>query len=100
MRSVYRPAVALKVLRQGEVAGAYVLLGPDQVENPDGAWALLNGYGERLCDILSQASLTADDAARRESLRRLSWVMHQLNGPIGRATNAVEDLDVLPWKQP
>ena len=93
MRSVFRPAVALKVFRQGEVAGAYVLFGADQINDPDGVRALLSGYGERLSDVLSQPSEIIDDAARRESLRRLSWVMHQLNGPIGRATNAVEDLE-------
>src|SRR5262249_11681526 len=92
LRSIFRPAVALKVLRHGEIAGVYILFGPDQVENPDGARALLTGYGERLSEVLSQPAEIIDEAARRESLRRLSWVMHQFNGPIGRAMNAVEDL--------
>ncbi len=92
LRLVFRPAVALKVHRQGEVAGAYVLFGADQIDDPEGARAVLSGYGERLGDILSQPSEIVDEAARRESLRRLSWVMHQLNGPIGRAMSAAEDL--------
>ncbi|OJH38244.1 ATP-binding protein [Cystobacter ferrugineus] len=93
LRYVFRPAVALKVHRHGAVAGAYVLFGPDQLEDPADARAALSGYGERLGEVLGQPSDVIDDAARRESLRRLSWVMHQLNGPIGRATNAAEDLD-------
>jgi signal transduction histidine kinase len=100
LRYVFRPAVALKVHRQGEVAGAYVLFGPDQIDDPAGARAALSGYGERLTEVLSQPSDIIDDAARRESLRRLSWVMHQLNGPIGRATNAAEDLDAFLTSAP
>lgn len=97
---IFRPAVALKVFRPDEVAGVYVLFGPDQVEDPDGARALLAGYGERLSEVLSQPAEIIDDAARRELLRRLSWVMHQLNGPIGRATNAAEDLDAFAKRFP
>lgn len=93
LRYVFRPAIAVKVYRQGVVTGAYVLFGPDQIEDPAGSRATLSGYGAQLAEVLGQPSDIIDDAARRESLRRLSWVMHQLNGPIGRATNAAEDLD-------
>lgn len=92
LRHVFRPAVALKVYRQGQVTGAYILFGPDQIEDPAGARAALSAHGAHLAEVLGQSSDIIDDAARRESLRRLSWVMHQLNGPIGRATNAAEDL--------
>jgi signal transduction histidine kinase len=100
LRSIFRPALALKVFRDSEVAGVYVLFGPDQVEDPNGARTLLAGYCERLSDVLSQPTEIIHDAARRESLRRLSWVMHQLNGPIGRATNAVEDLEAFVKRFP
>lgn len=93
LRYVFRPAVALKIQREGEVAGAFILFGTDQLDDSEGARAVLSGYGERLGELLGQPFEVIDDAARRESLRRLSWVMHQLNGPIGRATSAVEDLD-------
>jgi hypothetical protein len=34
-----------------------------------------------------------DDAAKRESLRRMSDIMHRLNGPTGRIVSALEDIN-------
>jgi signal transduction histidine kinase len=92
LRSIYRPALALKVIRDETVAGVYILLGDDQLEDASAAYARLEAYGLRLAEILSPPSDLVDEATRRESLRRLSWVMHQFNGPIGRAVTALEDL--------
>src|SRR5262249_7238735 len=43
--------------------------------------------------LLARAADASDDVARRESLRRLSTVMHSLNGPIGRVVSALEDIE-------
>ncbi len=92
LRSMFRPVLGIRVLRQGRVAGVYFVFGTDQLEDPGGAAAHLEILGERLVAILQQPSQIAESAARSESLRRLSWMMHQLEGPLTRIGNVVEEL--------
>lgn len=92
-RSVFRPAMGLKVLRDGKTAGVYILFGPDQMEEPNRVRVMLESYGRRLSELLDQPSDFIADAARRESLRRLSGIMHFLSGPIMDAMTALEDLE-------
>jgi hypothetical protein len=93
LRSLYRPALAMKVLRDRRVVGVVLLYGPEQVDDPERARVLLEEQGGLLLELLSRAADAGDDVARRESLRRLSTVMHSLNGPIGRVVSALEDIE-------
>jgi signal transduction histidine kinase len=52
----------------------------------------LEALGSALSEVLRLPAELADEAARRESLRRLSWFMHQLAGPIMRLRNSIGDL--------
>jgi signal transduction histidine kinase len=92
LRAVFRPILAIRVIREDQVSGAYLLFGADQLEDPSGAVALLELLGERLVAVLRQPSQIAEEAARSESLRRLSWMMHQLGGPLSTIGNVVEEL--------
>ncbi len=92
LHSMFRPVLGIRLLRQGRVAGVYLVFGTDQLEEPGGAAAHLEILGERLVAILRQPSQIAEAAARSESLRRLSWMMHQLGGPLTRIGNVVEEL--------
>ena len=92
-RFVFTPAFGLKVVRESETAGVYLLFGVGENHNPFEGHALLEGVGQRLCQILEQPSEVIYDAARRESLRRLSDIMHRLNGPTGRIVNALDDIE-------
>lgn len=92
-RKIYCPAIGLKVIRDGKTAGIYLLFGTDQFERPNESRALLEGMGQSLSQILGQPSEMIDDATRRESLRRLSGVMHRLNGPVGRASSVIGELN-------
>jgi len=91
-RTVYRPVLALKVRRGNAIVGAYLLFGEDRLEDHAVAYSKLDDIGVVLADILLAPSELIEEAMRRESLRRLSWVMHQLNGPVGRANKALEDV--------
>ncbi|MEW8552651.1 MAG: HAMP domain-containing sensor histidine kinase [Candidatus Thiodiazotropha sp.] len=99
-RKVYRPAVALKVLRGKTVAGVYLLFGADQLLEPSTAYMRLEALGRQLADLLGQPGEVIDEAARRESLRRLSWMMHQLSGPLMRMDNVLDDLTTFLKRHP
>ncbi|MBT2989939.1 MAG: HAMP domain-containing histidine kinase [Candidatus Thiodiazotropha sp. (ex Ctena orbiculata)] len=99
-RKVYRPAVSIKVLRGKTVAGVYLFFGSDQLFEPDNAYIRLEALGRRLADLLGQPGEVIDEAARRESLRRLSWMMHQLSGPLMRMDNVLDDLNVFLMRRP
>jgi len=92
-RFVFAPALGLKVVRESETAGVYLLFGVGEYHNPFEGHALLEGVGQRLCQILEQPSEVIYDAARRESLRRLSDIMHRLNAPTGRIVTALDDIE-------
>lgn len=92
LRRVYRPAVAVRAYREGEVAGAYLLYGPDQWVDPEGERFLLERLGETLAAIVQQPADVADDVLRRESLRRLSELMHQLSGPIATIDTELDSI--------
>lgn len=83
LRQVFRPILAVRVARAGKPAGAYLLFGPDQLDRPVEVASHMELQGQRLAAMLEQPSEIAEDAARRESLRRMSWMMHQLSGPLG-----------------
>lgn len=91
-RLAYRPILAIKVLREDVVVGAYLLFGGDQIEDRISAYAHLDDLGIALCEALYPPSELLEDTARRESLRRLSSVMHQIKAPVGRANNALSDV--------
>lgn len=92
LRQVFRPILAVRVARAGKAAGAYLLFGPDQLERPIEVASHMELQGQRLAAMLEQPSEIAEDAARRESLRRLSWMMHQLNGPMAQMKAVIEEL--------
>lgn len=92
LRFFYTPALALKVLRESETTGVYLMFGLGEDQNTFERHALLEGVGQKLCQILEQSSEVIYDAARRESLRRLSDIMHRLNGPTGRIVTALDDI--------
>jgi signal transduction histidine kinase len=92
LRAVYRPALALKLIRDDQVAGSYIVFGADQADEPQKVRALLEGYGTALSGALYGSPEVINEVARLESLRRLSTVLHRLNGPIGRAASALDDI--------
>jgi signal transduction histidine kinase len=91
-RRVYRPVLALKVWRGESIVGAYLLFGEDQTRDYVAEYSKLDDAGIALADVLRPQTDLLEDVTRSESLRRLSWVMHQLNGPVGRAKSALEDV--------
>lgn len=92
LRRVFRPVLALRVPRGDKTAGAFLLVGPDQLERPADVASFLELQGQQLAAVLEQPSEIADDAARRESIRRLSWMMHQLNGPMMLMRGVIQEL--------
>lgn len=90
--SAYRPLLALKVMRDDAVFGVYLLVGKDQLADRLQSFAELDDLGIILSDVLYPPSNLVDDAASRESLRRLSKVMHQIKGPLGRVLNALGEV--------
>ena len=92
LHAVYRPVLALKVRRDGVTAGVYLLGGQAQLVEPDVALSDLSALGLRLSEILRLPDQLVDDAARRESLSRLSKMMHGLNGPLGRIEGYLSDM--------
>ncbi len=94
IHSIYRPLLAIKILREDKVAGVYLLsLKAAHVEAHEEIVTSLQGLGARLSETLEQTSKVLDEAARSESLRRLSTVMHQINGPLGRIKQVIEDIE-------
>ena len=92
LRRVYRPLAAVKVLRDSRVAGVYLIFGEDQLNNPVSVRETLEALGATLSELLQQPSEIIDEGARRESIRRLSWMMHQINGPLMRIRGVLKDL--------
>jgi signal transduction histidine kinase len=92
IRHVSRPILALKAIHEGEVVRVFLILGPDQTDDPTKALALLEGYSSILAGNLNLATHFVAEAAQRESLRRLSWLRHQMEAPIGMASNALADI--------
>jgi signal transduction histidine kinase len=92
LRVVYRPALAVKVLKQGEVAGAYILFGDDQLQSTADAHSHLEQLGATLAEVLVPPSELLEEVTRRESLRRLSTIMHEIGRPAGRAKVALDDV--------
>ncbi len=87
---VYRPALGLKVLKQDEVAGVYILFGDNQLCSTEDPGAVLEQLGTTLAEILVPSSQLLEDVSRRESSRRLSTIMHEVGRPAGRAKVALD----------
>ena len=79
--------------KEGQPVGAFIFFGDQEIENAEESFNSLDDYGFQLSQILAPSSESVESATKRESLRRLSWLMHQLNGPIGRARTAFKDLE-------
>lgn len=90
--NTFRPALAVRVFRHDRVVGAYLLFGDSQLMDATSVYSWLDDMGMAFQEILSPPPKIVEDAARRESLRRLSWLMHQINSPIGKAKRALEDV--------
>lgn len=100
LREVFRPALAVKVVYDGAVRGAYLIFGRDQLHEPEAVLTELELLGDTLAQTLAQQPESAGDAARRESLRRISWVMHQLSSPLMRMDGVLRDLKEFLGEQP
>lgn len=94
IRQISRPILALKAVYEGKVARVFLIVGQDQADDPLHAAALLEGYASILSESLNRATHFAVEAAQKESMRRLSWLRHHLNGPLGIASNALDDIKV------
>lgn len=100
LRNVYRPALILKVFRDEQIIGAYVVFGQDQADEPQRVRAQLEGYGTSLRNTLRLTPEAVAEAARRESLRRLSSFSHSLGGPLLRIASVLDDLEGLLSSRP
>lgn len=92
LSEAYRPVLAIRVHREGEPAGAYLIYGSDQLEDPYAAASELELLGTYLGESLNRSVDVIDESARSESLRRLSWVMHQVASPLMRLRNAANEI--------
>ena len=92
IRKISRPVLALKAVYEGKVSRVFLIVGQDQTDDPLHTAALLEGYASILSENLNRATHFAVEAAQKESLRRLSWLRHHLNGPLGIASNALDDI--------
>jgi signal transduction histidine kinase len=92
IRDISRPVLGLKAVHEGKVVRIFLIIGPDQADDPLHAAALLEGYASILSENLNRATHFTAEAAQKESIRRLSWLRHHLNGPIGIASNALDDI--------
>ncbi len=91
---IYSPVLAVKIFKEDKVAGVYLLsVQPASLSEQDTINTKLQSIGIRLSESLGQAKKVLDEAARSESLRRLSTVMHQINGPLGRIKQVIEDVE-------
>ncbi len=91
-RLAYRPVLCIKVVREKSTVGAYLLVGRDQLADPVTTYSELDDLGIILSDVLYPPSVLIDEAANRESLRRLSTIMHQVKGPVGRILSALSEV--------
>lgn len=98
--ATYRPALAVRVIREQRIAGVYLLFGNSQTSGASEAYGWLDDMGMAFQEILSPPPQIVEEAARRESLRRLSWLMHQINSPVGKARRALEDIHTFLQRQP
>jgi signal transduction histidine kinase len=89
---VFRPLLAVRLVREQQTIGVYLLAGLDQFLDPSGEALRMQKLGEELLHLLRPGDLVAREAVRKESLRRLSWFSHQINSPIGIAAAALQDV--------
>lgn len=92
LKQVFRPLLLVRLVRDGSPVGVYVLAGYQQFDDPEAEKQRLEWMGSQLLRTLEPQDDLLSEATRRESLRRLSWFAHQINGPIGRADAALSDV--------
>ncbi len=90
---VYRPVLIIKIIKSKKAAGAYFICGRSQLTDALFPFTELNHVGEQLSQSLYRAIDIGDEILRSESLRRLSWIMHQISGPAMRLRNGLEDMN-------
>jgi signal transduction histidine kinase len=88
----FRPLLAIRLVREQQTIGVYLLAGRNQFLDPSGEAQRMQKLGEELLRLLRPGDLVAKEAIRKESLRRLSWFSHQINSPIGIAAAALQDV--------
>lgn len=94
IHGMYKPTLAIKLFRDDEVAGVYIISDESwALRKSDEIYTKLRVLGNRLLEVLGQSSKILDRAARNESLRRLSDVMHKINGPLMRINRVIEDVN-------
>jgi signal transduction histidine kinase len=89
---LYRPVLAIKVKKDGELHGAYLLVGENQVGHIDSTFFKLDDAGVALVALLTPSEEFETELLRKESARRLSDIMHRLGGPLLNATDALEHI--------
>jgi len=92
MSWLFRPILAIRLVREQQTIGAYLLAGRNQFVDPAGEGQRMHGLGQELLRLLGPGDLASKEAVRKESLRRLSWFSHQINSPIGIAAAALRDV--------
>jgi signal transduction histidine kinase len=92
LKQVFRPLLLIRMVRDGSPIGVYILAGNQQFDDPEAEKQRLESMGAQLLRTLQPQDNILSEATRRESLRRLSWFAHQINGPIGRADAALTDV--------
>jgi signal transduction histidine kinase len=92
LKNLLRPLMLLRMVRDGSPVGVYILAGNQQFDDPATEKQRLEWMGSQLLRTLQPQDEMLTEATRRESLRRLSWFAHQINGPIGRADAALSDV--------
>jgi signal transduction histidine kinase len=90
--NLYRPVLAIKVKKDGELQGAYLLVGENQVGHIDSTFFKLDDAGVALVALLTPSEEFDTELLRKESARRLSDIMHRLGGPLLNATDALEHI--------
>jgi signal transduction histidine kinase len=93
VRLQYRPLLALRALSDDRLVRVYLVQGPDQTEDPLRTLTFIERVGRTLADSLNRSLHFRADVARRESLRRISYVRHLLSGPLANARHILADLD-------
>lgn len=92
LKQIFRPLLLIRLVRDGSPIGVYILAGNQQFDDPDAEKQRLELIGAQLLRTLQPQDDLLSEVTRRESLRRLSWFAHQINGPIGRADAALTDV--------
>jgi signal transduction histidine kinase len=100
LRTAYSPFLALKAGLEDGTVRTYILKGPDQADAPLAAHIFSERAARNLANALGRSVRFSAEAARRESLRRSGWIMHNLAGPLANGNQALEDLERFASRNP